>query len=439
MTRWLIRAAWIAALASLPIIVAWLAYGRITSRLRTNSAWCWFSDPRALRVDNWLIVGSVDTTGYTRVDVVSVQADRVENSTKLSTDTEVDDHNTPSLLQLQDGRFLAAYARHSRDHFWCSRFGLLNETTGEMAWSEEQHNPVEATVTYSNLFQLEKEGGRIYNCFRGLNFNPTFSFSDDNGETWSEPRLLMRTGDGRTRPYLKYCCDNQQRIDFFYTEAHPRDFSTSIYHLYYEAGKLHHSDGTSVADLVSSNAISPEAGTRVFDGSEHRAWVWDIKRYAQGILAGVFVVSHDGPIGRDLRYYHALWNGGLWKVQFLAFAGSHLYEPENHYAGGIVLDARDPNRVFLSCNCQPHDAKQALNGYRLFEGNKSSANESWSFTPIAKGHAGDQIRPYACDDNLLWLQGYYAKYTEFRTRVHWTKIKSVVPIPTAIPAAAVTE
>ena len=102
-------------------------------------------------------------------------------------------------------------------------------------------------VTYSNLYSLEEEGGRIYNFFRGQGWNPNLVTSDNNGESWSDPTMVFLSGDQSTRPYVKYASDNRSRIDLFYTDGHPRrEPVNNIYHVYYEGGAWYNSKGKKI-------------------------------------------------------------------------------------------------------------------------------------------------------------------------------------------------
>ena len=119
--------------------------------------------------------------------------------------------------------------------------------------------------------------------------------------------------------------------------------------------------------LTYSNLVRLKQGSLVFDGSIRPAWVWDIRRISDGWVAAVFVVSHEGLDGFDLRYYYAHVLDGVWQTQEIAYAGKHIYSPENHYAGGVFLDPSDLNVVYMSCNVDPLSGTPSNGGRdRLF-------------------------------------------------------------------------
>ena len=76
-----------------------------------------------------------------------------------------------------------------------------------------------------------KSEKKLYNFFRGINYNPSFITSSDQGETWGEPtHLIIDEVEGRNRPYARYCGDGLKTIHISFTDAHPRDFGNSIYY-----------------------------------------------------------------------------------------------------------------------------------------------------------------------------------------------------------------
>ncbi|GAB5406856.1 MAG: hypothetical protein Aurels2KO_50870 [Aureliella sp.] len=389
--------------------------------------------------------------GYSRVDVVNRESGLLTDSQQISSLVEVDDHNNPAVLQIEGCRLIAAYARHSRDEEWFSRLGTLDRKSGMINWQEEcehalhpdgskskpndsdrvlKKGPSREHVTYCNLMRLSGEQNRIFNFFRGLNFNPCFSFSDDDGQTWSAPELLMKIGDGRTRPYVKYFCDGVDRIDFLFTEAHPRDHDTSIYHCFYQAGELFRTNGERIGSLPSraNVPINPIDSTLVFDGASQPAWVWDLRRTISGELYAVFVVSHDGASGNDLRYHYATVQGSRWHVEEVAYAGQHLYEPENHYAGGVVIDAVDPNVLYVSSNVDPTSgAAGPVKRNRMYVGERRTKYAEFIWTPVKEIVGANQLRPYSTTAGdhgslLLWLEGEYRTYRDYSTQIRWLEM-----------------
>lgn len=389
-----------------------------------NAAWTWFTDERAIVADSALYVGHVDTAGAVGVTTLGLGSERA-TTVRLSTFREVDDHDNPALLELEDGRVLATYAQHHEEPYWYWRSESVE--SGPVDWSAQQRtDSVGAPVTYSNLFQLSAEDGRIYNFFRALHFDPTLMNSADGGATWSAPRHLLTSGNDWTRPYVKYAANGEDRIDLLYTQGHPRQKKNNVYHLYYRDGGLHRSDGTTICRLEAENCLPVQVsqGTRVYDAEEAgRAWVWDLEYAANGEPVGVYVTARDSTVGKDLRYRYARYDAEkqTWTEREIAHAGTRLYDDERHYAGGIALDPGHVGRVYASANVNPASGDSTATGhYQLYRGEVEG--QDWTWTQITETEGADNLRPFVprrADGHqvVLWLRGEYGSYTDYDTDI----------------------
>lgn len=394
-----------------------------------GGAWTWFNDERARFVGPYLYIGHVSTEGYSSVTAFPLdeEAGPAPQTTRLSSFQEVDDHDNPALLHLADGRTLATYAQHGEEPYWYWRFE--NADPQQVAWSPEQRTEALGDeATYNNLFQLSEEEGRIYNFFRGLNWDPTLMTSEDGGQTWSAPQHFMRSGTDETRPYVKYASDGAGRIDLLYTQAHPRATENNVYHLYYEGGTLHKSDGTPICQLSEADClpVPVEAGTKIYDAEEAgRGWVWDIEYAEGGTPVGAYITARDDSVGNDLRYRYARYDGaaGQWQEQEIAHAGTRLYEGENHYAGGIAIDPAHVNTVYLSANVNPETGDStATRRYQIYQG--TTGGETWTWTQVTESPSADNLRPFVPRGSratghraVLWLRGRYTAYENYGTNV----------------------
>ncbi|RPJ87255.1 MAG: hypothetical protein EHM18_02050, partial [Acidobacteria bacterium] len=240
-----------------------------------NGGWCWFQDERVVVRDGALWIGSVadasgsggaERDGNIEVVIYDVARGAVARHVLSPGLLPADDHNSPAFLALPDGRTLAVYSRHGQDRLMRWRIGAAGDPT---SWSHERTADLGAGVTYSNVFCLAAEGGRLYNFHRGRGLDPNLAVSEDVASTWSYfGRLLENPNDpnGRIRPYLKYASDSRDTVHFVASEGHPQQsVSTSLYHGFLRAGKIHRSDGTPVEDLKEA-AAAPASLTCVFGG-----------------------------------------------------------------------------------------------------------------------------------------------------------------------------
>lgn len=415
-----------------------------------NAAWCWFQDERAIVHNGYLFVGSVasklGTNGQDRsgnIEIAQVPLDLKDPArvTVLHKGLEDDDHNVPALLGLQDKRVLAVYSKHNTDRK--VRYRVLSEPG--QAWQPEVALSRQDKVTYANLMHLAEENdgqGRIYNFYRGINFNPTYDISDDQGKTWSKGHHFIKN---KGRPYVKYVSNNRDEIHFVTTEQHPRVFDNSIYHGYIKQGNLFKSDGTLIQPL-SAGPIDPTQLSKIYQGGKDNvAWTVDLHLDKNDQPYTVISVQmndgdknrHQGQMhGDDMRYVYArLYSAtdakqsARWQVNEIAFAGSRLYDREQDYTGLVALDPHNPNAMIISTNAHPSTGKPLISRvdnkrhWELFKGISSDFGKSWQWTAVTQDSIADNLRPvipinHETDDQLLlWMRGRYLSYTNIDTEI----------------------
>lgn len=431
--------------------------------LASDGAWTWYNDPRALFQNGKLYFGYVRAGGSKSALSVFDLSTGFTSNLWDSGFTQLDDHNNPGLLAKQDGRLLAIYSRHISDQYYSYRTSSSATPTNTAGWNAEQNILNSgASMTYANPFQLSAEAGKIFNFCRNQNFNPTVFTSTDGGSNWSAPQLFIQTGSGGAiRPYVKYCSDYSNRIDFLYTDGHPRDVANSLYHLYYDGGAFYQTDGTLVKNYASLPILhdSGERGSVIYqysevepaDPNDHiptgRAWCWETAYQTNGAPVCVFTVQRDnvtGPTsGVDDRiyYYYARWTGTNWQKRFIAQAGRPLYAAEDDYAGGICIDPVEPDVIYISSNAQnPFELGDTSNvplsasqRYELWRGVTADGGLTFTWSQITSNSTVDNLRPYiprrhGGERCVLWFRGNYSSYTSYTCSIVGL-FTTAIPIP----------
>src|SRR6266545_3952074 len=354
-----------------------------------SGAWSWFGDPRAVYYQGAhrrTYVGWIDHAGS--IQVGSYDHDTgVRVTATLKQNFQIDDHNNPSLLVRPDGHLIAFWSAHIGGRMYYRRTVGPEDVT---AWEPERFVPTNSEgpwgYTYPNPVQLSAEGNRIWLFWRGGNFNPTFSTSDDEVH-WTPARTLIRVPD--QRPYVKYASNGTDTIHFAFTQGHPRNLVTNIYYARYRAGRLERASGAPIAPL-SQAPIVPSQADRIYTAALHhgqRAWVHDVAADA----AGRPVVTYASFVSTsDHRYHYSRWTGSRWVDHEIARAGGSMsVDPaEPHYSGGVTLDHEDPSIVYLS---------RQVNGH--FE--------------VSLWHTRDG----GPDLNVVWMRGGYPSFTTYQTGV----------------------
>ena len=277
-----------------------------------DGAWCWFSDPRAIYVDDKMFGGFVDKEG-------SIWAFCYDPSTcqskqyKLFNKLDYDDHANPSIMALSDQRLVLFFSAHGGTKNSPIYYAVSKYPSDISSWEEVQEiNPeMEGSlgVCYTNPVMLSDENNRVYLFFRGRDFKPTCIYTDDL-KTWSQPINLVRNDPGYGqggRPYTKITTNHKDKIFFAFTDAHPRDRATnSIYFMMYKNGKICKADGTVVSETLGS--IIPSQVDKVYDATRtfDKAWIWDIA--FDESEKPILVYARFSDRDNKHSYWYARWN-----------------------------------------------------------------------------------------------------------------------------------
>ena len=376
-------------------------------KIAKDAAWLWFNNESILFINESLYIGCEDSMGNSQVVMYQINDNPVNFSgidyNLSSWETRrrrYPTHNYPSLIKTQNGSILAVY-HISGNHLYARTGQIINEgkPTQQLAWGKETVIQLISGMNYSNLLQLSSDDA-LYNFFSLYNQSPSLIVSKDQGKSWGNEMVFMRQGGTGTSPYMRLCSNGIDRIDILYTNGHPRtETQNSIYHLYFKDHSFFRTDGSRIASLneLIHGPLLPTSGTQISNGSiSGPGWVWDIEYDTDHNPVAAFITSADGKEGMDLRYYYAKWNAnkGKWFVQQIAYAGNHLYVPENHFAGGITIDPENSSAVYISSNVDPVTGRSVTGShYQIYRGVTSDGGNSWDWKQLTNDDDRDNLRP----------------------------------------------
>jgi rhamnogalacturonyl hydrolase YesR len=406
--------------------------------LSADAAWCWFADPRGITFGEQheqRLVGYVTRSGNVEIASYDRASGQVQRQV-LRPRFQRDDHVNPALLRLPDGRALALYSKHGGAEMY-ARSTLRPHDASE--WTPERilqlHGEgAEAqarkrkTITYPNPVLLSGEDNRIWLFWRGDDWKPNFSVSDDLGKTWSAARtLISRQGaDSGNRPYVKVASNGVDTIHLAFTDGHPRNEpKNSIYYLRYKEGAFYKADGSKIGTFEDL-PLRPEQCSVVYDASTEankergRAWIHDIAATEQGDPVLTFARM---PKETEHYYVYSRWSKDKWLSEELGLAGSWFPETpsgarerEPHYSGGIAIDPSRPDVVAAS--------RQIRGIFEIELWTRAEDGKSWLTQELTRNSTRHNVRPFFVrgpkSEGLVWMQGNYQHYTRFRTTLrHW--------------------
>lgn len=406
--------------------------------LTSDGAWCWFSDPRALYTEatgSRIVTGWVTRQGDIEAAMFDASAGKTEKAT-LYEKLEVDDHDNPAFAILPDKRILALYTWHGRNE---EPKGVIRNTTqkpldirtfGKANVFKPRTDSLVAlykkdTYTYANPFVLETEKNRLY-CFgRWIGYKPNMITSDDNGLSWSEPKIMITSKvlDTNNRPYVKYYSDGQSRIHIVFTDGHPAvEPLNSVYYCYYENNAFWRADGTRICDVDALPFRSSDA-TVVYKATPEtgKAWIFDI--VADGRGRPVILYARY-PTDQQHHYYYTSFDGSRWADHKIIEAGKWFpqtpagqKEREVNYSGGMTFDPASPDIIYFS--------HQIDGVFEISRGRTQDAGRSWEISPVTRNSRLDNVRPFVPRNKtarnktvLLWMQNRsYIHYTDYDSSI----------------------
>ena len=397
-----------------------------------DGAWCWFTDPRAVYYEGkykrtyaaWNDSHGDIIIGYYDNDSKIIKTHVLEDN------FQEDDHTNPGLLFRPDGKLMVFFTKHSTENpilqytmknpedisAWDKKELVLND--------QKKYKGYQSTYTYSSPIMLSNENNRIYLFWRGMDYKPNYSYSDDMGKTWSLGRIFIlpeRIYKLR-RPYFKMASNGKDKIAFAFTDGHPRkEAENSIYYMYYKGGSLYNIEGKKIG-VLGKEPVAPREASVVYDAriTKQKAWIWDV---AFDKKENPVLVYAKFPDDSNHIYCYAKWNGEKWVTSDLVNSGRWFprtkpgtEEREPNYSGGISIDHENTNEIYLSAK---RDSVFEIEKWTNTDGT------SWKVEAITKGSSKDNVRPFAVRYaeegdplQLLWMQNAeYFHYTDFLSSI----------------------
>ena len=376
-------------------------------------AWSYFGDPRAIHHDGRTFTGWISTTG--NVWVASHAPGRQPRTNLIYRGLGRDDHNNPSLVFRPDGHLVVFFSPHSGHHLPKDQVSRMRYRIGLHPYSISEFGPVHTVdtnvpgglgYTYPNPIQ---QRGKLWLFWRGGNWNPTFSYTQ-NGRDWVPARELVYHGGG-ARPYAKYVGDGRYRIHGIFSDGHPHNVNNSLHYLRYENSGLYAASGRKLGTLRQV-PLHTSRLDHIYRYSSRggRAWPHDIALDTNGRPRVVYTRR----IGGDDTFWYAYHNGKKWVSRKIVDAGRG-YVTFN--SGGASFDHEDTRFIYLSRTVgQWNQVEQWFT---------PDHGRTWTSRPLTADPSGFSMRPVTprrmrSGNQVLYVWGdrRTTSFTKYVTRIH---------------------
>jgi hypothetical protein len=309
-----------------------------------------------------------------------------------------DDHNSPGLVELDDGSLVAAWSGHAEDPL------VRTQTRSpDGVWTRHPDTEIVGLTSYNNLFALSD--GSVVDLIRAPHTAPSGSpssaqwayVSTDQGATWTPRGPFLHTFVFAPffpqRPYPRFA-QRGDEIHFITTQGSPNEYSgTDIFYGYLRGDGVFRADGTQVGSVGSPATVFDL--TPVYASPAGRsAWSNDLAFDAEGRPVAAFsvrdtTVPWDSPDA--IRYFWSRLDGPSWTTFDIAPGGRAVFQGEPHYPGVLSLDPEDPNHVAFATTVAP-DTGANLDQFDVYEGNTADGGATWSTKRLTTS-AQQDLRP----------------------------------------------
>lgn len=162
---------------------------------RANTDW-WINEKAIVGSNGLTYIAYMTDMGEIHVKALDAKCERAPSQDvcvcRLNC-SYADEHNSPSLCILQNGRVLVAYTGHAATHEL--KYRITEKPWDLLSFGEERTLPYQQSVTYAQVFENEKRH-ELWLFTRVHSVTWEFRYSCDEGESWSKPTPFLTSDAG---------------------------------------------------------------------------------------------------------------------------------------------------------------------------------------------------------------------------------------------------
>lgn len=352
-----------------------------------DTAWCWWTQPRATRIGQTIFVGGITSRG----GVFAAAHDLVDSTTRrhLLATIEPDDHNNPAIVAEPGKPLLAFYCGHDADDMVRWRVSVRAEDV--TAWETERSLCFGAVTTYAQAHAVADE---IHLFTRTGDTAWAYAMSPDWAESWSQPVQFIALDTDQETYMPTALLDDGQTLRVAIA-GHPKNRERRPWHRIAAAvvdlrtGSVSlPNDDRELANLRTGAGL-PLTGDQlehVCDAGPGRTLnLFDVS--SGGVFEVAFASKAEGDdVTEDARYHVAALRSSTWEVDEVVPAGDIFgYIHAGFYVGGIAFPHFESGVCYVS---RERDGTWHLERWRR------QPDGSWSARPIFEPSPVRIVRPW---------------------------------------------
>jgi hypothetical protein len=371
---------------------------RAAAVLVEDLGWCWWTQPRATRINDLLFVGGIDSNGAVFAATRNLRDGTVRKT--VLAQLESDDHNNPALVVDPARPPLSFYSRHDADDI--VRFRVGKRPLDVTAWEPERELEFGGATTYAQAHVL---GDELYVFTRAGVTSWWYCRSTDWAQSWEAPSAFLSIETDQ-ETYMPTALLPDGRTLRIAVAGHPKNYEQRPWHEF----------RVCLVDLATGDVTLPSASGAIANlrsGAGLPLGGADLElvhRSPAGRTLNLFDVSDGDPFEvafaskvsgdeatLDARYHVARAGSGGWAVEDVAPAGGVFgYIDAGFYVGGIVFPHATPGgRVYLS--------REDGGSWHLERWDRT-AEGSWIAAPVVDPSPTRLVRPWPVRNPLPELE-----------------------------------
>jgi hypothetical protein len=319
-------------------------------RLLDNLAWCWWTRPRATRIDDAVFVGGIESGGgivAARLDLATGAVERARLA-----QFEDDDHNNPALVAVAGKPLLCFYSRHDAEEGL--RYRRSTAALSVADWEPERILTFGGSTTYAEVHVV---GTDLHLFTRVDEVRWGWRLSRDWGESWSAPRDLL-SFDTDQQVYMGSALLGDGHTLRIGVSGHPKEYEAKPLHDVWAclvdlaSGEVRTPGGRALGNLRAGNGLPLDYTALDLVQKTPVDRTVNLLDVSSGPVFEIAFVSKvkDDNSTRDAQYHVASLRDGAWRVETVAPAGRKFgYIDAGLYVGGMAFPERaGDGRVYLT-------------------------------------------------------------------------------------------